>query len=49
MTGELAFDTLIGDFRVHYAGFFDPGFGHPDARREGSRAFSKFEPLKFRS
>ena len=20
---------LIGDFRVHYAGFFDPGFGDP--------------------
>ncbi len=34
----LAFDTLIGDFRVHYAGFFDPGFGHPDAGGEGSRA-----------
>jgi dCTP deaminase len=34
----LAFDTLIGDFRVHYAGFFDPGFGHPDAGGDGSRA-----------
>jgi dCTP deaminase len=34
----LAFDTLMGDFRVHYAGFFDPGFGHPDAGGEGSRA-----------
>jgi len=34
----LAFDTLMGDFRVHYAGFFDPGFGHPDAEGEGSRA-----------
>ena len=34
----LAFDTLIGDFRVHYAGFFDPGFGHPAAGGEGSRA-----------
>ena len=19
---------LVGEFRVHYAGFFDPGFGH---------------------
>ena len=34
----LAFDTLMGDFRVHYAGFFDPGFGHPEAGGEGSRA-----------
>ena len=22
------FDPLVGEFRVHYAGFFDPGFGH---------------------
>ena len=21
------YDTGLGDFRVHYAGFFDPGFG----------------------
>ncbi len=34
----IAYDTLIGDFRVHYAGFFDPGFGHPDAGGEGARA-----------
>ena len=25
----IPYDTGIGDFRVHYAGFFDPGFGHP--------------------
>jgi dCTP deaminase len=24
------YDTGIGDFRVHYAGFFDPGFGDPN-------------------
>jgi dCTP deaminase len=23
----VAYDTLSGEFRVHYAGFFDPGFG----------------------
>ncbi len=23
----VAYDTSIGEFRVHYAGFFDPGFG----------------------
>ncbi|GAB4069800.1 2'-deoxycytidine 5'-triphosphate deaminase [Ancylobacter sonchi] len=25
------FDPLVGEFRVHYAGFFDPGFGHAAA------------------
>ena len=31
MAGEMIpYDTGLGDFRVHYAGFFDPGFGHPD-------------------
>ena len=34
----IAHDTLVGEFRVHYAGFFDPGFGHPDAGGEGARA-----------
>jgi len=34
----IAYDTLVGEFRVHYAGFFDPGFGHPDSGGEGSRA-----------
>ncbi|MDE0795791.1 MAG: 2'-deoxycytidine 5'-triphosphate deaminase [Alphaproteobacteria bacterium] len=34
----VAYDTLVGEFRVHYAGFFDPGFGwHPDDRSVGSR------------
>ncbi len=23
----IAYDTAVGEFRVHYAGFFDPGFG----------------------
>jgi dCTP deaminase len=32
------YDPLVGEFRVHYAGFFDPGFGHTDAGGEGSRA-----------
>ena len=26
----IPYDTGIGDFRVHYAGFFDPGFGNPE-------------------
>jgi len=29
----VAYDTLVGEFRVHYAGFFDPGFGWPDGTR----------------
>ena len=32
------FDPLVGEFRVHYAGFFDPGFGHSGAGGRGSRA-----------
>ncbi len=32
------YDTLVGEFRVHYAGFFDPGFGHAHAGGAGSRA-----------
>lgn len=28
----------IGEFRAHYAGFFDPGFGVSEAGGEGSRA-----------
>jgi dCTP deaminase len=34
----IAYDALVGEFRVHYAGFFDPGFGHPAAGGDGSRA-----------
>ncbi len=29
------FDPLVGEFRVHYAGFFDPGFGYAGAGRPG--------------
>ena len=32
------FDPLVGEFRVHYAGFFYPGFGHSAAGGTGSRA-----------
>ena len=32
------FDPLMGEFRVHYAGFFDPGFGHAAAGGKGARA-----------
>ncbi|APX88490.1 2'-deoxycytidine 5'-triphosphate deaminase [Brevirhabdus pacifica] len=29
--------AMVGEFRVHYAGFFDPGFGHSEAGGTGSR------------
>lgn len=31
------FLAMVGEFRVHYAGFFDPGFGHATAGGIGSR------------
>ena len=34
----MPFDPLVGEFRVHYAGFFDPGFGHTEAGGAGSHA-----------
>jgi dCTP deaminase len=32
------FDPSSGEFRVHYAGFFDPGFGYEEGRAQGSKA-----------
>ena len=29
--------AMVGEFRVHYAGFFDPGFGHAPAGGSGAR------------
>ncbi|MEO9653093.1 MAG: 2'-deoxycytidine 5'-triphosphate deaminase [Roseobacter sp.] len=29
--------AMVGEFRVHYAGFFDPGFGHASVGGQGSR------------
>ncbi|SIS51276.1 2'-deoxycytidine 5'-triphosphate deaminase [Phaeovulum vinaykumarii] len=31
------FLAMVGEFRVHYAGFFDPGFGHGAAGGAGAR------------
>ena len=31
------FLAMVGEFRVHYAGFFDPGFGHQASGGGGSR------------
>lgn len=33
----IAYDTLVGEFRVHYAGFFDPGFGYEGDERKGCK------------
>ena len=32
------FDPSVGEFRIHYAGFFDPGFGCGDSDVLGTRA-----------
>jgi dCTP deaminase len=32
------YDTFVGEFRVHFAGFFDPGFGTAESGGTGSRA-----------
>ncbi|MCY4310450.1 MAG: 2'-deoxycytidine 5'-triphosphate deaminase, partial [Rhodospirillaceae bacterium] len=40
----IPYDTLVGEFRVHYAGFFDPGFGHSDHGGLGSRAVLEVRP-----
>lgn len=34
----LPFDPSSGEFRVHYAGFFDPGFGWSESGAGGSKA-----------
>ncbi len=34
----LPYHTLVGEFRVHFAGFFDPGFGTEETGGSGSRA-----------
>lgn len=39
MAAEMVpYDTRSGEFRVHYAGFFDPGFGWADGKAAGSKA-----------
>ena len=32
------FDPSVGEFRIHYAGFFDPGFGYGAGEIPGTRA-----------
>ena len=39
----VAYDTVVGEFRVHYAGFFDPGFGYDDSPGHGPGARAVLE------
>lgn len=32
------YDPSVGEFRIHYAGFFDPGFGYGTSNLTGARA-----------
>lgn len=34
----VAYDPSVGEFRIHYAGFFDPGFGYGSNDISGTRA-----------
>jgi dCTP deaminase len=34
----VAYDPSMGEFRIHYAGFFDPGFGYGASDVKGSHA-----------
>ncbi|MCZ6814087.1 MAG: 2'-deoxycytidine 5'-triphosphate deaminase [Alphaproteobacteria bacterium] len=38
----VAYDTLVGEFRAHYAGFFDPGFGYADRGPVGAKIVLEF-------
>jgi dCTP deaminase len=39
------FDPLIGEYRVHYAGFFDPGFGYAEGSAPGAKAVLEVRSL----
>ena len=42
----VAYDTLYGEFRVHYAGFFDPGSGSPRAAAPAPAPCSRSGPTR---
>ena len=39
------FDPLIGEYRVHYAGFFDAGFGYAEGKAPGAKAVLEVRSL----
>src|SRR3712207_6950791 len=44
----VAYEPPIGEFRVHYAGFFDPGFGHGGELRGTRRSEEHTSELQSR-
>ena len=38
------YDPAAGEFRAHYAGFFDPGWGIVNGQRQGARAVLEVRP-----
>ena len=38
------YDPAAGEFRAHYAGFFDPGWGIVNDQRQGARAVLEVRP-----
>jgi dCTP deaminase len=45
----IAYDPTSGELRTHYAGFFDPGFGHPLKRRPSGRMVGSRAALEVRA
>ncbi len=39
-------DPMMGEFRAHYAGFFDPGFGYAEDGGAGARAVLEVRTLE---
>jgi dCTP deaminase len=42
----VAIDPTMGEFRVHYAGFFDPGFGYSASGQPGARGVLEVRSLE---
>lgn len=45
----LPFDPSVGEFRIHYAGFFDPGFGWSQEKTTGNHAVLEVRSHEVRS
>jgi len=45
----LPFDPAVGEFRIHYAGFFDPGFGWNPEKTTGNHAVLEVRSHEVRS
>jgi dCTP deaminase len=45
----LPFDPAVGEFRIHYAGFFDPGFGWSAEKTVGNHAVLEVRSHEVRS